>query len=371
MSGGGGNSGTVRFAPYLEKGHFTFLFQADKTDWAGVRNALPESIVTTIGAMLTTSPYTGFTLTNPNSGLSSVDTKMSAFDSLVSSINPSVNWGTFVDQVKAKFGETGIFDPVDIEDIFSKSHINPSMSVREAVAAAMEAINDVVVRGVVKAFDRRLSDTRRQAINRFSGQMSDVNAVHSSAFLLGVALIEAQHLQSVAEFDSSVSLGLFQTAFTAHMEAYRDETRLRLTSAIQDKGMIDQAIIQSVSLIMQTMLSKGELTQSVTALATEINRIKTVATQEYELSNLDVDIRSAEWKLDTWLKGSQTLGMLGGGAAIPKQPNRFGTALGGALGGAGYGAMTGAKISAAGGPITAGTGALIGGILGLGAGLAQ
>ena len=359
---GGGTQGEVGYPAYQEAFHLAIL---------GGSGAPPpdKTFITISSEMWANNPYTGAIFTNPSNQFDHMEAAVMDFDMFVHGLGPLNDWDGFVTSVGNKLSETGILDTFDIEDIFDSSRASNRITTREAVVAALAAINDVVVRHTVRQFERRVDDARRRALNRFSGAMSDINAVQSSAFVLGLAHIEAQHIQSVDEFDAGLTSEVYRTAFTSSMETFRAEVQNRLATRLAQKQIRDQALIQNTSLLMQGLFNKADLKNAVAAIKAETVRMRYVGTREYETSKLDLDRREAEWDIDVLMKGGQLAGALGGAVYLPPTPSTASSALSGALSGAGAGAATGATIGAAGGPIGAGAGAIIGGILGLGAGL--
>ena len=360
---GGGTAGQVGYPEYLEDAHEA-LIGTEEAD---------TTLMTIINDQIEGNPFLGNLISDPDMILldsaASIRDRYVESTSIAASIYPQSNWGAFVDIVREKLTEEGVLDVVDIEEIFHDARESTSLSVQEAVAAALTAIEDVVVRHTVRQFERRADTARRTAINRFAGNMSDINAVQSSAFILGMASIEAQHMQSVDEFDANLSMQIYQGAFTSAMESFRQDVGVRLSNRLQQKVIHDQMLDKHTVLMLESVFAKAELENSVTALAYELGRIRLVGQKEYEGMTIDLSEKAVTWNMHTFMGAGQFMGALGGGTYLPEKPSSISSALGGFLGGSGVGAMTGAKIGAAGGPIGATGGAVIGGLLGLGAGL--
>ena len=366
---GGGSSGTVRFAPYLEYMHGAFMQNTSQWGFGTEKSTYTSNIVKDAGDTILANPYNDVTIPDPDPTLDDNDTQWEAVQTFVQGLDSETDWETFTGKAATVLKQEGILHDLDIDSIFGDPIESSKLSVVEAVKAASLAINDVVVRGAVRAFERRNDSVRRAATNRFSGQMSDINAVQSSAYMFGMAIIESQHIQNVAEFDAGLTADLFKTAMTQAAQAYRSDVAARLQAAIAEKSIHDQMLTQSINLMTQANFTEGDMIHALSALKTEINRLRIVASQEHSVISTDIGVQETSWTLDTYLKVGQFLGTLGGGTAIPNRPSTLSSSLGGALSGAAGGAATGAKIGAAGGPITAKGGALLGGLLGLGAGL--
>ena len=167
-------------------------------------------------------------------------------------------------------------------------------------------------------------------IPRFEAGMRDINAVVSSAFVLGRAIIETDADQEVTRNVAS------------------HESKLRLHYLPTETEAVDM---------------KLKLTQ----MMIEAYRIKIVAKKEEIDDTLEYDAADAKWDLEVFAYGGNLLAAPGGGVSVPvgTKKNKAMSAIGGALSGAAAGAVAGAPVFG----IGAVPGAVIGGLLGLGAGL--
>jgi len=158
---------------------------------------------------------------------------------------------------------------------------------------------------------------------RFQAGMRDINAVVSSAFVIGQALIEQGHARQLAKFSSAL-----------HMKAFSD----------------DAIAVIGLKLQYQHILSM---------MIAETNRIKIVAKKEEADTNLKIGESDALWDLEVFQYGANLLASIGGGVAGTKSPSQAQSVLGGAMSGAAAGAMV-----SGGNPI----GAIIGGFIGAASG---
>jgi hypothetical protein len=180
--GGGGQSGKVGFPAYMETQHDLWLDNA-------------ASLITTLIAGA--SPYNTALAYNPTTDIAAVQTRYNTFDAIVTALAPSTDWGTFVDAVVAKIDATML----------------PTTYIDERVEA-FEIAN-------LPAYFR--------ALNRFAGGMSDINAVHGSAFVIGGALMEMEFQNQIA-------------GYTAQLAEMRDKMRTAailqgVNSLIQMQGV--------------------------------------------------------------------------------------------------------------------------------------
>lgn len=107
-----------------------------------------------------------------------------------------------------------------------------------ALSAAENALNSTLVNDAVETFDQSGLPEHLMRMNRFAGQMVDINAVNGSAFILGEALLERGHQVSVDEFRSRLSLELYTRAFDAYVDTFKNSLALylnQLTDRIRDR----------------------------------------------------------------------------------------------------------------------------------------
>ena len=197
-------------------------------------------------------------------------------------------------------------------------------SIDDFAALIAATLVDAAVDNVVTEYSTDLGDRlTAEVLPRFRAGMRDINAVVSSAFALGQAIIEASQARQVAGFSSAAHLKVID---------------LRL-----------------------------DYQKALTHYVVEANRIKIVAKKEETDTQLEIDEADASWDLEVFQHGANLLASIGGGVAQSqkKKKNAAASAIGGAMTGAAAGAMVGASYGSGGGPY----GAAIGAVLGAAAGL--
>ena len=271
--GGGGGSGAVSYPAYMQDIHGDWL------DNSGA-DAISSSITDIMNAATGNSPWTGQVAYDPDADLTVMTNSADDLQTLVDLLSS----GTTLDTLIA-----GILD-----------HTRVDLAVTE-FAADLDA--------------RLVADV----LPRFERGMQDINAVVSSAFVIGRALIEQNQDRQVAVY----SAGL-------HMKAFSDDA------------------IKVINL-------KLEYQKMATHALAEVNRIKIVAKKEETDTNIRIDEEDAKWDLEVFQYGSNVLASIGGGTAqTQKGPSTAQSVMGGAMAGAAAGTMVG-------GP---GWGTVIGAVLG-------
>lgn len=276
--GGGGGSGAVSYPAYLEAVHGDWLNN-------GGADTITQSVTDTMNTAFGASPWAAATAYNPDADIVNMIAAPNNLQTLVTLLSAGTGLDTLISQ------------------ILDESRITNS----------------------VNAFSNDLDDRlASEILPRFEAGMRNINAVVSSAFAIGRALIEEGQNRQVARYNADIRL-----------KSFGDD-------AIKVIGM------------------KLEYQKSVSQMLAEAYRIKIVAKKEERDANLKIDESDALWDLEVFQYGANLMAAIGGGTSSPntKQPSTSQSMIGGAMTGAAAGAMIG-------GP----PGAIIGGILGAASGL--
>jgi len=289
-SGGGGSSGAVSHAAYLETIHKDWL------NATGV-DTIEKSITEVMDSALGSSPWIGLVAYNPDAAIAAYETKVTSFAAILAGLSDTVNWAAF-------YAQAGL---------------------------TLDGVGEANITADVVAFQNQLDDNiTTRALPRFRRGMQDINAVVSSAFPIGEAIIESFQARDVAKYLSN----------------------LRIVLNDKRVSVVDQMI--------QMMARRIGWEESLVRISVEASRIKIVAKKEQTDQDASIDEADAKWDLEVFQHGSNLLAAIGGGTVVPNMPgkNKTASVLGGALSGAAAGAMIG-------GP----PGAVIGGVLGAAIGM--
>ncbi|MBU2249230.1 MAG: hypothetical protein KKD77_20955 [Gammaproteobacteria bacterium] len=278
--GGGGGAGVVDYPAYMKTFHGQIL------DHNGV-DTPTISLMDAMNAAFGNSPYAGEVAYDPDADIAAMIASVTANQALVTLLSTGTGLDTLV---------SGVLDHARVD------------------LAVTEFANDLS--------DRLLAEV----VPRFEAGMRDINAVSSSAFAVGRAILEVAQTRQVAKFSADL-----------HMKAFSDDA-LRLIAL------------------------KLEYQKFATHYIAEANRIKIVAKGEELESNLEIGEADATWDLEVFQHGGNLLAGIGGGVMTSnkKKKNKAASAIGGAMTGAAAGAVVGAEI----GSVGSGYGALIGAVLG-------
>jgi len=295
--GGGGGTGAVSHSAYMETFHGQLL------DHAGV-DTPTSSLIDIINAALGNSPYAGELAYDPAVPIAAWETALTNWDVMLAAITETTDWADL--HAQAVTSIDGVVDAEITADVI-------------AFAAEQD--------------DQILTVT----LPRFQAGMRDINAVVSSAFVVGEALIEGFRDRDVARHSSKLRIASIDGRANLYMSG------------------TDQ--------MLRFLLSKYAWEESYARHIIEANRLKIVALKEETDVQLEVDESDAVWDLELFAYGGNLLAGIGGGVATskPKKKNTAASVMGGAVTmGVAGGMMAGAQA----GGVTGLQGAAIGAVLG-------
>lgn len=288
MSRGGGSSGKVGYPAYMETQHETWLDSVALLVTADAAGA---------------SPYNTAFAYDPDYDLNNFQVAVDEFGDRIEDIEPEANFEEFL--------------------IAAANAVDDNM------------LSDSYIADLANTYEETQLPSYFRSINRFTGPMSDLNAVHTSAFVIGLAIMEQ-------DFQNNIS------AFTANMKMQRDRLR---TVAVLDAV---KGIMQLFSTEVQGDMSRAQLQADFAYKAVLFK------TNQYE-QDLAISVKDIMWDYDLFMRGGEMLGAISGAASGPTSTPRAASALSGALSGGANAAMTFGQIGGA-------EGALLGLVLGGGMG---
>lgn len=285
--GGGSSSGKVDYPDYMKAAHEDWLTQSG-TD--SIEASITECMNDALGA----SPWAAQLAYDPDVDLAANQASIVTFSAILAGIDEVTDWNTLYANAVTQLGTGG------------------------ADVTAYAALLD--------------DEINTRILPRFRRGMQDINAVVSSAFPIGEAVIEAFKNRDVAKYAAD------------NRKVYLD----------------------AVGQMIQIMFQKTSWNESVMRTTIEANRIKIVAKKEENDVNMEIDKDDALWDLEVFQYGANLLAGIAGGTAGASKPSKAASAIGGAMSMAGTGASIGGAV---GGPLGAGIGGAIGGAVGLIGGL--
>lgn len=287
--GGGGSSGQVGYPAYMESMHSAWLTDLD-------------TLITA-----STSPFLGATTWDPDLTLADSDAAIANFSSAVANLSPLSDWETAMATAQSKW-----------EAVINDTLVDDSIT---AQATLLEA------------------DIRDNTLPIYQSGMRDINAVMTSAYVIGETIIWNKK--------------------TTEMNSFAAKLRMQST---MDRYKL---IADSVKSILEQIKYQTDFEQVLMSTTVDSNRIKIVAKSEQCKEQFNLDEKDARWAFDMYQYGVDMMGGIGGGTVgAGTKPSTAQSALGGALSGAASGAMMGSAIPGIGTAV----GAVVGGVVGLASG---
>jgi len=294
--GGGGSSGKVSYPAYVERVHQDWLDRANTDN-------ITSSVTVIMNNALGNSPYAALIAYDPDPDIATYLAEIADFELLVDGMVGSLNSADIVP------------DELTLVEI-------------TAEATAYGALID----------DQLLMTV----FPRFEAGMRDINAVVSSAFVIG----------------------------RANLEEARDHEIAKVAADLLIKSKAS-ATERSDVLLRWAML-RLENAHRMATIEVEAERIKIVAKKEENDILNELEGKDARWDLEVWQYGANVMAAPAGGTEMTGgKASVAGSAIGGALSGAAVGGMAGMSGMLGSAPIlgmSAGPfGMLAGALLGIGA----
>lgn len=326
----GGTSGKIGFPEHMEETHFTWMGHSGSSgDPQSIDVTLPDVMNSALGTG--GNPWESHSITDPASDIADIKNRYDSVESSVDNLDKEADWKSIVDSAVQKVDEAGVLNEVDMSPLVDAARSSANTAIEKAIDNALKVIDGDIVESVVDQFEKKSNKQKNKILNRFNATMADVNAVQSSAYIFGMAIIEAEHLQQVDEFQSKTKLQLLSQNLQTFAQIYSNEIQSRLRAEILNKSNRDQLIESASQLMARMLIQNNQLkTWSVESLR-DIKRIDIMATQEFEIKDADLDYKFARWDFEVFTNGVQALGGIGQGTYKPPEPSRVMSNIGFAL----------------------------------------
>lgn len=361
--GSGGGAGYSVVPAFVSEAQSTILMGEGMTDsladWGDVLvgdyednpsalRFLIEKGLTDVGG----NPFEGVSAYDPGEQLGEAEDTFSDFRSKLDVIDPEGNWTTFFEAAFTKAEE--ILPTID-RDALLLAAVNRG-DVKTVMKAATDAIDTGALDDAVDSFRRRSLRQHLRSVNRFAGGMADVNAVHSSAFILGLANLEGDYEMSVEDYRTRASVALIGQALSLFMASYQ-----KLVDDMTREQLLNAAFAQSEAQKMMAAQSDHmRLESTYVAQGYDLSKMNIVARVDEQSGNLEYDVKDAVWDLELFqMVGNLVSSSTGAVVQNAGKPSKAQSTIGGLLTGAAMGTEIGK-----GNPYIMGAGALLGGIAG-------
>ena len=311
MGGGGGKGGssgdtetTIRYAPYLEEVHKALIDH-------GGHDEPNISFIDAFNATIDTTPWPA--IVDPITGQNRVN-PYGSYDPVI------VDEGFFGVRTDDPTLLYEIKNFPSLWDMFGK--FMGGLDVHDLWAQVYEdVVQGPEIENVITAHSALIqADIDTTVKPKFLAGMRDINSVHSTAFLIGLAIIQDEHVRQLNKFSSAIRL-------------------------------------HSINVSVDLWKSHLDWDKAVTSTFNDLFKSYYAVRMDVDRANLEYLAKDEMWNINLFENARGLLGALGGGTATSGQnePSQLAKSLSGVLGGASAGSAFGAP------------GAVVGGIIGLAA----
>jgi len=278
----------------------------------------------------------------------------------------------------------------DIDRVLSAASINMADLLTDAYPKALDAaataIASTTISNAITAYDTGQIPVHLRAIGRFAGGMADINAVQSSAFVIGLALLEQNHQNDVNKYAADLKLQIYTDVYKEYLQhlvtlslkytdgymtmvnGYLDSFKVSFLGYMdtwgarygQARKTKDAAILQGIEIQSKSDEKEIQFAAIKTELNNNVNTMWMVAGKEFMDTLAQSKETSAKWDLEVFQYGANLLASQTGASSVtkPAKISQGQSALAGAFGAA---AITSQVTKD---PVTLAGAAIVGGIAG-------
>lgn len=380
MSGGGAGTAATDISVHLRNSHGLVLmgFDSAGNEWddvAGVVNLtdtyadqpsvlryILEKGISDAGG----NPFDGVSAFEPLDDLDRMQDELDGFMSSVDTINPEDDIPSWLAVSETAADGLPTLDvDTSIQSIITHARINASQVVADAVMAAGSQGLDRVISRARVGFEKRAKRDHLNSLSQFTGAMSDMQAVNTSAFVIGMAKMQRGYDDRLAAYESEFAIPFTRDGISAFVEAFRSialqhmESKARVhVSELENQS---RYVMQATNFILEQTRLKTTAEQSSVEMQRMVSTANIVAQTDEMQTNLDIDVKSQNWDLELFQQAGNIMSAVSG-SVVPTaaKPNRFLSGLAGAAGGASVGLAAGGPLA----PYTAIAGGVAGAVAG-------
>lgn len=334
---GGGASGAVDFPTHMKNFHQELL-QNSGTPSISAGNDLASLIDAAISAA---TPYSGETAYNPDTDISTIQTRLTTWITAVDALDADTDWSTFLASVVTAADNGTTLPSVDLTTVLS------STAITNAIATVDDAVDATILDNASTSFQNRSEGRYQRGVGNFAAGMADINAVNSSAFIFGLAMLQNDRQIEITEYEKQVDQQVRSRLLDIVVKAQYDAAAQRL-------GRRDNLVINGVNQVTNHDEFRLQQLGTSTDEQLRVSGGKITAKVDEKQQQLAYDVEDALWDFKLFEFGGNFLASISGAPTFQKPPSGAQSAVAGVLGGASAGAAFG--------PVGAGVGAL-GGLL--------
>ena len=104
-----------------------------------------------------------------------------------------------------------------IMQAIEQANFGASATIGQAISTALQAVDTDVVYNRVDSYRNQHLRAHLRGVNRLAGGMADINAVNSSAYILGLSMLESEYESTVATYQAELELRLYGEVLGAYI----------------------------------------------------------------------------------------------------------------------------------------------------------
>lgn len=341
--GGGSSDPVTGYPQYLQSTHHSWL----------AHNASPPTMTSSISdlmevALTEVSPYSGKTAFDPSAALTpTADSLIEKLETDVASLRTTVGaydpTAEFRDAVDEAVEASSLFPSVDFLSDWGTV-------ISDTLSAIETALSASAITNMVTAFETNKKVRFLRDVGLWSAGMADLNAVHTSSFIMGLALQQVEFANSVDDFEARLKRDTYHNFMTNAVSAH---VKAHVSQLIQKGGLI----ASTADLLPKLEATKLELRGRVAGMQHATSSLIYSSMQDFKLKDIGITVDDAQWDMEVYQFGGNVMAAIAGASPVskPRQLSKGEEILGGMA--------TGASLGSVGGPTGALVGAGIGGLL--------
>jgi len=198
------------------------------------------------------------TASNETSIESLVTSASSAAQAQASFTAATTAWGNIISKATTVLQDCSIPREINILPLLQNAATSAEDNLKAAIRVIERFISKEITAEIVTQYAARRETTYQQQVGQYAGTMSDINAVNSSAFMFGVALLRSEQMREVAEFDAQLNVQMFQQGLGFYIQAHAADLGAGVEAEVANSRH-HTAILNASLDLMGTLQDRGEL----------------------------------------------------------------------------------------------------------------
>lgn len=168
-------------------------------------------------------------------------------------------WKSFISAATSELKKCDFPKEVNVAAIINQAAANAKDNLKSALTIVEDIVSGSIVSDIVTEFEKRRDTTYEAQVGNFAATMADVNAVNSSAFMFGVALIRAEQQKEIANFDAQVSFQVLQQGLSQYIQIHSNQLRVSAQAALANT-QAHNALLETSIRLLSSLNSREEIT---------------------------------------------------------------------------------------------------------------